>query len=98
MSSDSGAKSRQHASTGPSLPQPLEPSHAERVRTLLALVKTGTLSTLSRKHPGFPFGSLMPYAVDSQGRAIFLIRNMSPAIKLLEMNRSTFCLARELAR
>jgi len=68
---------RQHASTGPASPQLPEPTHAERVRTLLSLVLVGTLSTLSRKHPGFPFGSLMPFALDSVGRPIFLISNMA---------------------
>jgi len=68
---------RQHASTGPASPQLPEPTHAERVRTLLSLVPVGTLSILSRKHPGFPFGSLMPFALDSVGRALFLISNMA---------------------
>ena len=68
---------RQHAYTGPALPQPPEPTHAERVRTLLSLVPVATLSSLSRKHPGFPFGSLMPFALDSAGRPIFLISNMA---------------------
>ena len=68
---------RQHAFTGPASPQLPEPTHAERVRTLLSLVPVGTLSTLSRKHPGFPFGSLMPFALDSVGRPIFLISNMA---------------------
>ena len=39
--------------------------------------RIGTLSTLSRKQPGFPFGSLMPYALDAQGRPIFLISTMA---------------------
>ena len=68
---------RQHASTGPALPQLPEPTHAERVRTLMSLVPVATLSTLSRKHPGFPFGSLMPFALDAAGRPIFLISNMA---------------------
>jgi putative heme iron utilization protein len=68
---------RQHAFTGPALPQLPEPTHAERVRTLLSLFSVATLSTLSRKHPGFPFGSLMPFALDSAGRPIFLISNMA---------------------
>jgi putative heme iron utilization protein len=71
------AAPRQHASTGPALPQPPEPSHAERIRTLLSLVSVGTLSTMSRKHPGFPFGSLMPFALDLAGRPVFLISNMA---------------------
>jgi hypothetical protein len=59
------------------LPQPLEPSDAERVRTLVSQTAVATLSTLSRKHVGFPFGSLMPYALDPEGRPIFLISNMA---------------------
>ena len=46
---------RQHASTGPASPQLPEPTHAERVRTLMSLVSVATLSTQSRKHLGFPF-------------------------------------------
>jgi putative heme iron utilization protein len=71
------AAPRQHASTGPALPQLPEPSHAERIRTLFSLVPVGTLSTMSRKHPGFPFGSLMPFALDLAGRPVFLISNMA---------------------
>ena len=68
---------RQHAYTGPALPQLPEPSYAERVRTLVSLIPVATLSTWSKKHPGFPFGSLMPFALDEQGRPIFLISNMA---------------------
>jgi len=68
---------RQHAYTGPALPVIAEPTHAERTRTLLHLNSLATLSTLSRKQPGFPFGSLMPYALDATGRPIFLISNMA---------------------
>ena len=68
---------RQHAFTGPGLPQLPEPSHAERIRTLMSLTPVATLSTISRKHAGYPFGSLMPFALDSLGRPIFLISNMA---------------------
>ncbi len=77
MPENESAPPRQHAYTGPALPQVPEPSHAERVRTLATLSSVGTLSTLSRKHAGFPFGSLMPYALDSAGRPLFLISNMA---------------------
>src|ERR1700689_613871 len=77
MSLNKVPASRQHASSGPALPQLPEPSHAERVRTLVSLPSVATLSTLSRKHPGFPFGSLMPFALDPAGRPIFLISNMA---------------------
>src|SRR5271167_1386035 len=54
-----------------------EPSFAERARTLMHLGRIGSLSTLSRKQPGFPFGSLMPYGLDNEGRPIFLISTMA---------------------
>jgi putative heme iron utilization protein len=41
------------------------------------LGRIGSLSTLSRKQPGFPFGSVMPYALDARGRPIFLISSMA---------------------
>lgn len=68
---------RQHAYTGPALPAIAEPSHAERVRTLAAQGGTAMLSTVSKKQAGFPFGSLMPYSLDAQGRPLFLISNMA---------------------
>ncbi|MGH7309911.1 MAG: HugZ family protein [Candidatus Rokuibacteriota bacterium] len=54
-----------------------EPSFAERARTLAAQVRTGTLATLSRQHPGHPFASLMPYALDADGRPLLLISTMA---------------------
>ncbi len=77
MPSETSAAPRQHAYTGPALPQLAEPSHAERVKTLASLNSVAVLSTMSRRQPGFPFGSLMPYALDEQGRPIFLISNMA---------------------
>jgi putative heme iron utilization protein len=54
-----------------------EPSLAERARTLMQLGRIGSLATHSRKQPGFPFGSVMPYAADDAGRPVFLISNMA---------------------
>jgi putative heme iron utilization protein len=54
-----------------------EPSFAECARTLMSLGRGGTLSTLSRKHPGWPFGSVMPYVLDAYGRPVFLISVMA---------------------
>jgi putative heme iron utilization protein len=54
-----------------------EPSYAERARTLAHLGRTGTLATLSRKHPGHPFASVMPYALDERGRPVLLISSMA---------------------
>src|SRR6059058_3594060 len=70
---------RKHAGTGPASDQPAvpEPGFAERARTLLYRSRIGSLSTLSRTHPGFPFGSVMPYGLDDHGRPIFLISTMA---------------------
>src|SRR5439155_1631347 len=70
---------RKHAGTGPASDQPAvpEPAFAERARTLMYLGRIGSLSTLSRKQPGFPFGSVMPYGLDGHGRPIFLISTMA---------------------
>jgi heme iron utilization protein len=70
---------RKHAGPGPASDQPPvpEPTFAERARTLVYLGRTGSLSTLSRKQPGFPFGSVMPYGLDDHGRPIFLISTMA---------------------
>src|SRR6267378_3308868 len=63
--------------TASNQPAVAEPTYAERARTLVHLGRVGSLSTLSRKQPGFPFGSVMPYGLDDRGRAIFLISAMA---------------------
>ncbi len=68
---------RQHAGPGPATPDVAEPSLAERARTLAAIGRIGSLSTHSRKFAGFPFGSMMPFATDDEGRPIFFISTMA---------------------
>ena len=68
---------RNHAYTDPAAPQLPEPTYAERVRTLVSLATVATLCTVSRKRPGYPFGSLMPFAIDPLGRPLFLISSMA---------------------
>src|SRR6202163_2799728 len=48
-----------------------------RARTLMYVGRIGSLSTLSRRQQGFPFGSVMPYGLDDHGRPIFLISTMA---------------------
>jgi putative heme iron utilization protein len=75
----SSSSSRKHAVPSGASDQPPvpEPSFAERARTLVYISRIGSLSTLSRKQPGFPFGSVMPYGLDEHGRPIFLISTMA---------------------
>lgn len=89
-----------HAATGPTSHEPPvpEPSFAERVRTLLYLTRIGSLSTLSRKQPGFPFGSVMPYALDESGRPIVLISSMAMHTQNLKADpRSSLLVTQEEA-
>ncbi len=74
MSSSTPGK---HAGSGGARPSIPEPSFAERAQTLLYLRRVGSLSTLSRKRPGFPFGSVVPYALDDHANPIFLISTMA---------------------
>src|SRR5579859_1949544 len=73
------SSARKHAGPGPAteVPPVPEPTFAERARTLVYLARIGSLSTLSRKQPGFPFGSVMVYGLDEHGRLIFLISTMA---------------------
>ena len=73
------SSSRKHAGPGAASDQPPvpEPTFAERARTLVYLGRVGSLSTMSRKQPGFPFGSVMPYGLDAHGRPVFLISTMA---------------------
>lgn len=65
-----------HATSSSSEPG-LEPAHSERVRTLLVSEHVGTLATQSQRHPGYPFASVMPYALLDDGAPLFLISGMA---------------------
>jgi heme iron utilization protein len=71
-------------SAPPGAVSPPEPAYAERARTLVEREHTGMLSTLSRRHAGYPFGSLMPYAPDDSGRPLLLISGLAMHTKNLE--------------
>jgi heme iron utilization protein len=58
-------------------PAAAEPTFAERARTLMYVGRIGSLSTLSRKQQGFPFGSVMPYGLDEHANPVFLISTMA---------------------
>jgi heme iron utilization protein len=53
-----------------------EPSDAERGRTLLATSRTGALATVT-VDGGFPFGSLVAYAVDDAGRPLLCLSDLA---------------------
>ena len=98
-SGDSIRPVSRHAGPPPSpdTPPAPEPTYAERARTLLYLGRTGTLSTLSRRHPGHPFGSIMPYALDERGRPLFLISTMAMHTQNLQADPRASLLVAEQA-
>jgi hypothetical protein len=54
-----------------------EPTDAERGRTLLAAARTGALATVALDPAGFPFGSLVAYAVDDVGRPLLCLSDLA---------------------
>ena len=71
-----------HARPSGDAPEPLydvnvqTPTHAERARTLVAQIKTGTLCTLAAEPEGFPYGSFVTVAFDD-GNPVFLVSTMA---------------------
>src|SRR4026208_2033595 len=59
------------------------PTHAERARTLVAQISTGTLCTLALEPEGYPYGSLATVAFDG-GNPVFLISGLAEHTKNLE--------------
>src|SRR5258708_32846941 len=57
-------------------PEGEEPDLAARAKTLVARARQGALATNSLRHPGWPFTSVMPYAMDG-ATPLFLISRMA---------------------
>jgi len=69
------------------------PTHAERARTLVARISTGTLCTLALEPQGYPYGSFVTVAFDN-GDPIFLISGLAEHTKNLERDpRSSLLVA-----
>ena len=71
-----------HARPSGDAPEPLydvnvpTPSHAERARTLVAQIATGTLCTLAIDPEGYPYGSFVTVAFED-GNPVFLISQLA---------------------
>src|SRR6188768_3669794 len=64
-------------------PNVLTPTHAERARTLVSQISTGTLCTLAIEPAGYPYGSFVTVAFE-HGNPIFLISAVAEHTKNLE--------------
>jgi putative heme iron utilization protein len=78
-----------HARPSGDAPEPLydtsvpTPTHAERARTLVAGIPTGTLCTLADEPAGYPYGSFVTVAFDA-GNPILLLSRLAEHTKNLE--------------
>jgi len=58
------------------------PTHAERARTLVSRIPTGTLCTIALEPEGYPYGSFVTVAFDA-GNPVFLISGLAEHTKNL---------------
>lgn len=58
----------------------------QATQNLLSQNKTGFLATHSIKHPGYPYTSLVSYAVSAEGNPLFLISSLATHTKNLRSN------------
>lgn len=65
-------------------PGAVSPSHAERTRTLVHGENAGTLSTMALDPAGYPFGSVVTYALDQQGAPLILMSTMAEHARNLD--------------
>jgi putative heme iron utilization protein len=69
------------------------PSHAERARTLVANVGTGTLCTAAREPEGHPYGSFVAYGL-CDGKPVFLVSHLAEHTRnLLQDPRASLLVA-----
>jgi len=52
-------------------------SFDEALRALLRSEKQGLLSTISLRHPGYPFGSVVPYALFETGEPVLYLSQLA---------------------
>jgi heme iron utilization protein len=89
-----------HARPTGNTPEPLydagipTPTHAERARTLVLQISTGTLCTLALEPQGYPYGSFVTVAFEN-GDPIFLISALAEHTKNLERDARASLLVAE---
>ena len=90
-----------HARPTRDAPEPLydvnipTPTHAERARTLVVQISTGTLCTLALEPEGYPYGSFVTVAFDN-GNPICLISGLAEHTKNLERDPRASLLVAEV--
>ena len=75
-------------------PDVATPSHAERARTMVVQLGTGTLCTVAQEPEGFPYGSFVTVAFEG-GNPVFLISKLAEHTKNLEGDQRASLLVAE---
>jgi putative heme iron utilization protein len=70
------------------------PTHAERARTMVAALSTGTLCTLALEPAGYPYGSFVTVGFDA-GDPVFLISALAEHTRNLEQDHRASLLVAE---
>ena len=70
----------------------------KHARELLLKEYHGVLSTHSKAMPGFPFGSVVPYCLDAEGRPLLLISRIAQHTHNLQMQAKCSLLVGERDR
>src|SRR6478672_6857042 len=65
------------AGAAPTPPPAREPTHAERVRTLVHGERRGALSTVAADPAGYPFGSVVSFGLADDGDPLFFVSLMA---------------------
>jgi len=65
------------------LRMPAETDYTKEARDFVTMNKNAILSTISVDKPGYPFGSIVPYDIDNQGRIIIQVADISQHYKNL---------------
>jgi hypothetical protein len=58
-----------------------QPSDPERARAIVASATLGSLSTIAHRPAGYPFGSVVSYAVDDAGRPLLALSDLAEHAK-----------------
>ncbi len=84
------------ASVPPPAPEPAgsggrapEPTHAERARTLMTSTTTGSMATMAAEDDGYPFGSIVTYALDYAGRPLLCLSDIAEHTRNLKADPKT---------
>jgi putative heme iron utilization protein len=72
-------------------PRPV-PDLAREARALIEARGFGVLATISKRNPGYPFASIVNFALDSEGRPVFVMSGLAVHTKnLLEEPKASLC-------